>query len=107
PDVAVATERPAVEQVARMSLHRAHHDAGAEVAVAKPDLRERVPAVDLGHLHVEDDEIGWLVPAEPLERLDAAGDAGHVVGVDAEYRLEQLPDVRLVVDDPDVRHSSP
>jgi signal transduction histidine kinase len=71
-----------------------------------PDPVEDSPAVETGHLDVEDDEIR-LVGVEPLQAVVAVGGLDHVVPRPLEQFLHQAADVGFVVDDEDAAHVRP
>jgi hypothetical protein len=67
-----------VDQIARVTLHRAHHDARSFVPVLVPDRGERVPPVHPRHLDVQQDQIRHGVELEDLERLGSALGSHHL-----------------------------
>ena len=77
----------------------AEHDHLDRVdAVALPDPLEHLPAVDLGHHHVEEDQVGRL-GLERLEPLLRAPRLANRVAVHLEVDADELANPRVVVDD--------
>ena len=56
------------------------------------------PAVEAGHHHVEEDDVGRIVPRE-LEPGRAVRRLGHVHALGLEVDAAEQPDRRLVIDD--------
>ena len=87
-----------LERLQRVAIERGHEDhhrhrAGLEAA-------QHLEAVDLGHLHVEEQDVGPLA-ADRVDRLGAVaalGDDGEISSP-REQQPQRLPRQRLVVHD--------
>ena len=71
-------------------------------AVALVDAAQHLPAVDLGHHHVEQDQVGRLV-LEGGEALLGARGLAHRVALHLEVHADELAKAFVVVDDQDQR----
>src|SRR5215470_16455279 len=80
---------------------RREHDDG-HVDRPSPELPTHVPAAQLGHHDVEDDQIRRRLH-DLLQRLLAVEGAGRLVALVAKVVLEPTHDLGLVVDDQDAR----
>ena len=91
---------PGVEPPYLVALggERRQHEDGHVAHV--PDPLEDLPPVEVGHADVEDHQVGLLL----VEEADAVA-AQHGLGdretLAFEHRPQELPDVRLVLDDED------
>src|SRR5205823_3140797 len=97
-DVVDRAELVAAEDIRLAALHRGEED---DRRVARTfsftDQRRRLEAVEIGHLHVEEDD-RELAIEKVLERAIAAVGAHEVLTHLVEDRLERQKVVRLVVD---------
>src|SRR3954447_21347429 len=98
-DVVVGAELEAEDLVDLLGLRGEHDDRDGRARAQPPaDLEP----VELGHHHVEDDEVERAL-AEALERLAAVGRPDDVVAVLLQGEAEQRLDRLLVVDEEDAR----
>jgi hypothetical protein len=74
----------------------------ALVVPAFPHLADQVQAILLGHPEVTDQDVGWTVFDDVERRPDVAGGRHDRTGGFEEQR-EDLPGIRLVVDDEDAQ----
>src|ERR671925_486741 len=102
------------EEAARAAARRVHdrpllhlpaeHDHGDRAgAEALLHLAQHLPAVDLGHHHVEQDEVGRLLLLERGQALARARRLPHGVALRLEVRTHEPAHARVVVDDEDDR----
>ena len=91
---------PGVEAPDLVALggERGQHQDGHVAHV--PDPLEHLPAVEVGQAHVEDDQVGVVLVelAHPVAAQRRLGDREPLT---FEHGPQELPDVRLVLDDED------
>ena len=101
-DVVVRAKRETHDSLLFLAAGREHDQGHPPVC---PHPAAYLQAADLGEHKVEYDEIGFAL-SKDLERLFAVGGRDDVVAIAPQIEANDFPDVRLVVDDQDLRHGS-
>ena len=103
-EVVVAAEGEAAHLVVGGVARGEEEDRRLHAVVAQPAAH--LEAVEVGHHHVEDDQVGRLRPPTHVERVATRRRRVHVEALVAQRGLEHRPQVVLVVDEqePFTRH---